>query len=717
MKNDSHALLRVSLPHGKSVQCQLQVGGQMLNAAGPPTAKLRPLEEDFERVFSSSRFEDVRKLVSLASTFAQTALPVVVAEALRQWASNHTEPVFLAVCCEAPQLVRLPWELIPLAWRAENLQVVRIPDHGKSVEPAAAKTTLAAHRLLAVGWPDLPNLKLPGIERELAQLPRQLQDPRLNVSILMGPTFSEFAKCYRDSDASILHLATPGIIHEAEQSYLVMAEPRDKKTGTPGSTPTRKAGSLPGTDLIEISEICQVLVEHSGLRLIVLNTCHGGLGVAGTLSRACGLATIGWAGFVADDLAADFALYFYQRLLEGKSAAESIYSFVHRFQVNEESVQACLPIVWLPTVESIGQRLLEPLESLQPPEFNVKVTENSAVRSNAFTDDFLRTTSVGKTPKPFDFSTGPIVVAPSGQACIPPSWPPPSESDECVQEPLQVQIDLEPALTISPALLKNGRPAIKRLSLLSNQPVAGLRLEVFCDAGFGTSVFRRVQSLKRGSQPIQDNIQFPVLFELSDRRWGRRRINFTATARRSLRKRPGPRCGWDITNGWIAKTPGRSFHHLSFPTRTPCERFSTRRSWSCERSALPRTSSWATSARTLTRWTCKCGPSFKRCATSRWTISIPRRPPFIYPRSKVFVPAASWSASRRKSCNTNVEPATTWLWWWLPAPNTLVSTRWSCCAADTRFAGIGGIPRITSCFGRMSSSSGRAGPVSLATSG
>jgi hypothetical protein len=75
--------------------------------------------------------------------------------------------------------------------------------------------------------------------------------------------------------------------------------------------------------------------------------------------------------------------------------------------------------------------------------------------------------------------------------------------------------------------LLNRRSPIKRLNINSNHDVFGLRLQILCDTGAGTSSFQRTINLHKGSQPFKvEDICFPALHELIHNQSGRRWINF-----------------------------------------------------------------------------------------------------------------------------------------------------------------------------------------------
>src|SRR4030095_1731172 len=86
-------------------------------------------------------------------------------------------------------------------------------------------------------------------------------------------------------------------------------------------------------------------------------------------------------------------------------------------------------------------------------------------------------------------------------------------------EPLQMELDFQPAAAINPALLKNRRPAIERLTLTSSREAENLRLEIVCDTGAGASIYRQSLGLPNGRNPISkgvntittNDIYFPVL--------------------------------------------------------------------------------------------------------------------------------------------------------------------------------------------------------------
>jgi len=180
------------------------------------------------------------------------------------------------------------------------------------------------------------------------------------------------------------------------------------------------------------------------------------------------------AGAIQDAIAFDFALYWYQRLLEGNRLQEAMRSFTRQYS-SRQWVLGAMPVVWLPSDEWLEKSVLQPA---------------------AIPD------------------TGIQPIAKSEKRQV-----------ELLKAVTPVSIYFEPQPSLFPSLLINSQPAVKMLTLDSDAEL-NARIEIVCDAGGRTSAFRATRPLKTGFNSIDmRDIEFPVLYDLieSDER---RIVNF-----------------------------------------------------------------------------------------------------------------------------------------------------------------------------------------------
>jgi hypothetical protein len=242
--------------------------------------------------------------------------------------------------------------------------------------------------------------------------------------------------------------------------------------------PDEKASLRPLT----AEELSDLLPPQGGPSLVVLNAPNSGLGFARTLTERRRVIAVGWLGTVSDAEAADFSLFVYQRLLEGSTVVKAVRAFLRRPSLDTAGRLDSLPMVWLPSAEAASATWLKP-----PKGFRYVSTEE-AMRGGSRAD--------GPTARSL----------------------------------LRVRIDLKLAGAINPALLINGRPPIQRIRVDSSERLEGARLQVACEAGRGTSVYRRTIDLETGVQPLEiEGVQFPILYELLTRQARRRYVNFTVS--------------------------------------------------------------------------------------------------------------------------------------------------------------------------------------------
>ncbi len=398
----------------------------------------------------------------------QECIPSDVRFALANWASDP-EPDTLIVQVEAaPAAVgvggkkaqrastgpvadgdvvhSLPWELLPDALQLGGLIVARM-----SPKPPGAEKPAPAEGFK-------PKLLLAAVVGLGSQISSSVVSEKRNIQERFGDALSVTA-----IDLDQLFQAArdlrPTLLHVAGAESAALSEER----------------------------IQEGLKDLDCLHLAVLN--FPGSNRYGSLLSGQGTVSIGRAasaGQAAGDLAADFALYFYSRLLESHSPLDALRSFYGYYSRQDAYAQGFMPIVWLPTPAAKDWKL-------QPMRVNGVDREKAGVWAG------------GAQP----------VAEPSGSGSP------------------QVSIELKLTQGVNPALLINPRPGLnpilEHIKVDSNAPVCCVRLEIQCDTGSGASSVSETLDLEKGPQRLStDRFHFPVLYDLIRSRAPRRRINIRA---------------------------------------------------------------------------------------------------------------------------------------------------------------------------------------------
>ncbi|MBS0204484.1 MAG: hypothetical protein JSS49_16390 [Planctomycetes bacterium] len=244
-------------------------------------------------------------------------------------------------------------------------------------------------------------------------------------------------------------------------------------------SPAAPVASPPQFDLLTLKEVADELKRNKvSCSLILLNACFAGGVGSNQLAESLEAVALGWPALVADDTAADFAFSFYQRLREGLTPVEAVQQFADTRWTPRAAVE--FPVVWLPTPAWVEWKPMPP--------------------------------PVAPVPAPVP-APGAVPTTPS---------------------PAVVTIDFQPRPYVNPALLVNFIPALVHLNLKAPSAFIGQTADlcISCDTGSGTSTFRHAVKLSIPTNLVPpENVVFPVLHELVDRRARRRLITFTATVR------------------------------------------------------------------------------------------------------------------------------------------------------------------------------------------
>lgn len=420
-------------------------------------------------------------------------IPGTIGRALRQWKLDEPDEGLLAVRCDPELPDSIPWECIPKALALPKLLVVRLTGSGSDQQD---DKSAIEPRFLAAGWSGLPRYAIPLIEAELTALSKIIEPSGMPARILSEPSRDEFFSSYHSLQPTMLHLVPPGLRFESGVAELVVTWEDEFK-------------------FVPIPELTEKLVNGGASRtdVVVLNTCDGGQSADGPsaiheLSRGLDAATIGWLKQVTDREAHDFVLYFYNRLLEGASIVDALFSY--------QSIQP----------DSRPSRPVNPSGSSMPGSFPVLELANPG---SLDTLPVVCSPSLETLTRPL-FGTPELQVAPdtrrersSARGAREGAAAPPEPEERRIA----VQFELQRFL--NPALLKNGRPAIRHLTLdPGNQPLRNVAVVVSCDTGSGTSVVPQTVDLERGQQPLaSESMHFPVLYDLIESATERRQVNFT----------------------------------------------------------------------------------------------------------------------------------------------------------------------------------------------
>jgi len=447
-----------------------------VTSADQVTWQSQPLRVSLDNLVALSAtadrtFEDSGLPMSeLIRRFAD-AVPFALVAALKSWAEGDRECTLL-VCSERLAEERIPWEILAVALDLPNVFVARLsPDPPKS----SARSTDA--RLLGVGWGSDADGMGESLRRELGLL-SSLQRDVLTVKACPNPTTDELQRAIRELVPTLVHIV--GSVQPGTRRFLMESE----------------GGFLEAADIPALFD--------GAPSVLSLNTCHAGRAFASTLSRALSCSTVAWANEVSNDTAERFAAHFFRRLLNGADLVTAVRSFRERFGVALDR-DAPVPTLWLRSLDAAHEAVLH-----QTSESRGRGSQGRQIPESALSG----LGDIAATPRG-SFDRGPI---PIGNG---------TEPSSASLGGVQLQIELLPAL--SPALLKNGQPIFKNVTVRVAEK-RRLRFEITCDAGSGTSVFRTLLDVtpEDGNIPLA-NVQFPVLYQLIEAGARRRYVTFSVT--------------------------------------------------------------------------------------------------------------------------------------------------------------------------------------------
>lgn len=289
---------------------------------------------------------------------AERLLPNELENRLSRWASVESEERTLCILCGNDLLAPLPWEAMVRQRFAEirDLFVARVLTEEKGAGKPVGAVREAS--MVLAGWARLEGSPFPGIERELREVRDRLRGGRIGVQALGSPTANQLKHACGDYKPQIVHLSSPGISDWWVTAAMAMAADATKKKGRRSKGDEAATGDGAPIDMVPAAQVAAFLKGSPNLALVVLNTCHSGLGASREIVKACNAVCVGWAGYVQDDIAADFATYFYQRLVEGYSVIGAVRSFVNLGRQGAGREVIAAPSVWLPSPAWVGWKPL-----------------------------------------------------------------------------------------------------------------------------------------------------------------------------------------------------------------------------------------------------------------------------------------------------------------------------------------------------------------------
>jgi|GEM_PF-3779158 len=481
-------------------------------------------------------------------------LPTKVRSAISSWSSSQGGHGVLVVDAESP-FDSLPWEVVP-AHFGNGLFVVR--DVSASAGDAGRTPGLGVPAaVLAAGWQQTATGDfLPGIASEIEALSRKFptgaNNAELEVRTLVDAEWGEVIAEARDHRSSIVHLAVA--------SGFTATRPDSPSRLT--LFPSEAKGDSPDRASAALDDVIGSLKNADDLRLIVVNTMAFPVGYDTTLLRQLstelGVAVIGWIGMLTDEVATDFAAYWYQRAIEGMTLPEISHSFVQR-SGGAQWVRGAMPIVLSPHPNWLSEPVID------------------TTRTRTFADSISQQVKFDPLPleamKTAPTEDQPIAVEPPNENDqVGSTAPPPGSISITAVEsmvtvgapqinPPQVAINWAVRRSIFPAQLINGRSPITSFSLESDRDFNG-RIEVECDIGGVKSAVRRLLRFTTGSNPLMSDrltYEFPVIYELigSDER---RVIAFTVSVyEQELIAQETIHANWLSRRDWLNDDEGWPF--------------------------------------------------------------------------------------------------------------------------------------------------------------
>ncbi len=406
-------------------------------------------------------------------------VPSPIVSKAKKWLARQSDGGVIAVLADG-ELSCMPWEAILAAQGlvAPECLVVHALDH-------AGFPPLIAPRSLAVGWPRFGAFEDPVVERELDELARRFSAGSFEVRTLPDPSPHELLEAIAIDGPGIVHLSTA----------------LRQDAGGPKLPAMGEGGEIAWIPLDVVESVMGPTVTSPGVKIVILNGSRTGYPAAERLCRNLNAVVVGWDDLVDGTVGSDFALFLFQRLSEGHTLADAVHAFARSLLATRNTSSLwrdCLPVIYYPNPDWVDWRPIPP-----QPESTSAPTQSPALEA-LVTRSFTPETTRAEPVKPV------------------PTTPPP--------EGPWIRVDFTPLQAINPALLVNGIPPIESISLDSPRRQT-VRLRIDCDTGAAVSTYRQTLDLEVGMHPssMANDVFFPVLHELVERKTRRRRIVMTLT--------------------------------------------------------------------------------------------------------------------------------------------------------------------------------------------
>jgi hypothetical protein len=461
------AVLRITAPKSSQIKADFRVGESVVKGEQ---------HDEMLRVFMASELPamDARfytadtspsKVLDVARQFADAVLPQRVQAEIGSWQTSQAGRAVLAVSA-VPSLGHLPWELLASRFGDQMFVVrMRYRTGGRTRRPGLDVPC----PVVAAGWEELPGRStLPGIAREMNDLGAATSE-EFSVLSLRNPPVPELERRLQDTGAEVLHLSVA--------SGFRAQDPLREGPVELGLFPT--SGLANATD----QDVVRWLQANESVRLVIVNTMPNPVvadsPLLGRLCTDAGVAVVGWGGTLADSIAVDFAKYWYQRAAEGLTLVEISQSFTRQFG-HAQWASGATPIVWVPSASWLTRPVLQ-----------TKRTRIEGAGGYLFAS------------VPF---TAPDPIAPETDVAAG------STAARSSEPVVDVHLDLQSSLF--PALLVNGVPPIRALSVDSDRDFRG-RIELECDVGGRTSTHRVTRTFVVGTSTVpSEEIKFPAIYDL-----------------------------------------------------------------------------------------------------------------------------------------------------------------------------------------------------------
>jgi len=504
------ATLRLRLTAKKRTAFSLNAEGVTSSYPGPTIAVVDRLSKELGKLEYST---DASQRARVLRRYVDEFVPPRFISWFRQWIANPDEDSVLCVHTDDVRLSNLPWGeiLIPTGVPAGRGWVARVCN----VKGSSPPRPRASVQMLLAGWAGLTGYTMTGVMRELQELSGKIDKERVGLEVLPEPTRPQLLSACAKRGSSWVHLSPPSLIYEKNAVAIpVAAEAR--KSGS-----SRRSSSSFGPSIVSVplTDLCGALRKNKDLQMVVVNACNAGIAGCREIAETLKTVAIGWPALVADDIAADFTFYFYQRLLEGSSPLLAVRSFARA--IGNSRIPIDVPVVWLPSPEWV---LWQPLTGAVAAETRADASAQKKRRKPGKPSRTSKSRAVEKTngQVPTEPATAPETTA----GAVPAPAEPPT-----LREPQRpgLRLEFRPRLAINPALLVNGLLPIEHISIESPSEQE-VHLCIVCDTGGVTSTYRQTVRLRTGIVPVPTTeIHFPALHELVERHAHRRRISFTAT--------------------------------------------------------------------------------------------------------------------------------------------------------------------------------------------